>query len=268
MSGRLLEVDGLRAGYGGREVLSGVNFSLRAGTVTGLLGANGSGKSTLIKAVGGFLPHRGECILGGEALERMTVRQRARRISYIPQRAGMSLSIPVLDAVLLGYNPVLGILEHPSAAQIQSARTALSAVGLGEMADRDFQTLSEGQKQMVFLARTAIEGAPLLLMDEPDSALDPANRLEALARIRQMVRGKARAALVSLHDPQLALSSCDELLILSGGVIGGRIRPATDASSDMETALEPLCGRVSVRRVEDADGGEHLVVLPRACSGR
>ena len=89
-------VEGLAAGYGRRPVLSGVDFTLEAGKLYGVLGANGSGKTTLLKAACGILPHRGRCLLEGQALETQSVRMRARQCGYIPQRSGIGIDLSAL----------------------------------------------------------------------------------------------------------------------------------------------------------------------------
>ena len=122
--------DRLTAGYGGAPVLQEVSFSLQAGTVTGVLGGNGSGKSTLLKSVCGILPHSGSCTLEGERLETLSPRRLARLCGYVPQSCGIAINISLLDVVLMGFNPCLGLLERPSRAMRQEARRALALVGL------------------------------------------------------------------------------------------------------------------------------------------
>ena len=117
----VLQAMHIEAGYGRRPVLTDVSFALGGGTLTALLGANGCGKTTLLKVLCRQLPYAGDCMLTGQALHTLSVRELARQISYIPQRTGIAISLPVLDVVLMGFNPVLGILEHPSKQQRQQA---------------------------------------------------------------------------------------------------------------------------------------------------
>ena len=167
-------VSGLTAGYGGAPVVNGVSFEVEAGSLLGILGANGSGKTTLLKAVCGILPHEGSCVLETENLEKAVLeelppRQLARLCGYIPQRSGISIDISVLEAVLMGFNPRLKLLEYPSREMKEQAREALQAVGLGGREEENYQHLSEGQKQLCILARTLAAGGRLLLLDEPES---------------------------------------------------------------------------------------------------
>ena len=112
----------------------------------------------------------------------------------------------------MGFNPQLGLLERPSAAMQAKAREALRQVGLEDRADENYQHLSEGQKQLCILARTLAVDARLLLLDEPESALDFQHRHRLLALLRGWAGAGRRAALVALHDPALALNGCDGLL--------------------------------------------------------
>ena len=143
-----LEVKGLAAGYGARAVLREVSFTAEAGQMVGILGANGSGKTTLLKAVCGILPHKGGCTLDGQRLEGLAPRQLARRCGYIPQRSGITIDLPVLEVVLMGFNPQLGLLEQPAPAMRAAARAALAAVALmgvcGELAFEKLETTGGG----------------------------------------------------------------------------------------------------------------------------
>ncbi len=253
--------EGISAGYGGKEILHGVTFSLQPHTLTGLLGANGSGKTTLLRSISGQLEHDGNCYLNGERLEDQTVRQLARKISYIPQKSGLTISLPVLDVVLMGVNPVLKLLERPSKKQKMFAKEALRAVGLQGYEGEDYLTLSEGQKQLVFLARTLIEDTSLLLLDEPDSALDFQNRYLILKQLRQMILLGEKAGLLCLHDPALALQFCRQLILIKDGKCIRILQPDNDAIEDMEMALQQIYGNVSLVRCMDKRGKRHLTLL-------
>lgn len=254
-------VNGLTAGYGGRRVIDHLSFTLDKEKMMGILGANGSGKTTLIKSICGILRHDGECILEGEKLEELSPRKLAQRCSYIPQRSGISIDIPALDVVLMGFNPKLGLLEYPSGAMKEQAEKALEAVGLGGMAGTNYMHLSEGQKQLCILARTLVSDGRLLLLDEPESALDFRFRYRMLDMIRAWARSGGRFALVVLHDPMLALNYCDELLLLKDGRSNGVIHPGTDSADTMAEMLSGIYGRVSIVNCEDRMGGRHVVML-------
>ena len=146
-------VKNICAGYGKRNVIENVSFQLEKGTLMGVLGANGSGKTTLLKALCGILPHRGMSVLDGVELEKCSPKQLARLVSYIPQRSGISIDISVLDVVLMGFNPKLRLLEHPTKQMKEAALNVLQQVGLGGKEYENYLHLSEGQKQLCVFAR-------------------------------------------------------------------------------------------------------------------
>ena len=251
----------ISAGYGGTNILRNISFTVEKGKLTGILGANGSGKTTLLKAICGILPHSGACALDGLGLEALSPRELARRCGYIPQRSGISIDISALDVVLMGFNPRLGLLEHPSGAMKSAARQALEQVGLAGRESANYQHLSEGQKQLCILARTFVADSQLLLLDEPESALDFRFRYRMLSSIRSWLTEGDRCGVVALHDPTLALNFCDELLLLSGGALIGRICPGTDPLDKMEAMLENIYGNISLLRCQNRSGQEQLVML-------
>lgn len=280
MKEALLAVEGLSGGYGAGFALQDISFQLEEGTLTALLGTNGSGKTTLLKMVCQQMKHQGACRLarggaaggnaggwasGGEAgsmlLEQLPLRQLARQISYIPQRSGISVGLTVLDVVLMGFNPVLGLLERPSQSQRRQAAQALEALGLAGYGQRDYLSLSEGQKQLVLLARTLVEDSRLLVLDEPDSALDLPNRYSLMERVKGLAREGGRAGLLSLHDPQLALEFCDQLLLIRAGRCIGRLYPGRDPLPALEEGLRQVYGPVALAECEDRQGRKRLILL-------
>ena len=253
--------DSIRAGYGTKCILHNISFGVEKGHLTGILGANGSGKTTLLKAICGILPHSGTCTLDGKQLEALSPRELARHCSYIPQRSGISIDISALDVVLMGFNPRLGLLEHPNSAMQSAAREALRQVGLAGMENTNYLHLSEGQKQLCILARTLAAGSSLVLLDEPESALDFQFRHRTLETLRGWLSEGERCGIVTLHDPTLALNFCDELLLLSGGVLTGCIRPGEDPLDKMEAMLETIYGNLSLLRCRNRSGQARLLML-------
>lgn len=257
---KLLEIQNLAAGYGRRQVLKDISFPVEEGVLTGLLGANGSGKTTLLKAVCHLIPHTGDCRYMGRSLADLSGRERARLISYIPQRSGVRISLPALDVVLMGFYPALGLLEQPSGLQKKQALDALAAAGLSDRAGTDYQTLSEGQKQLCILARAIAEDAPLLLLDEPESALDFSNRHHIMRLLCEMVKKPGKAGLVSLHDPTLALEYCQRLALLKDGVCMDVLTPASDSVSRMEQALSEIYGPLRLKEFTDNEKRRFLIL--------
>ena len=254
-------VKGITAGYGKQNVIENISFDLESGCLLGIIGANGSGKTTLLKALCGILPHRGTCVLEDAVLEDLSARQMAKLVSYIPQRSGIAIDISVLDVVLMGFNPRLGLLEHPTKNMKASAMDALCQVGLSGREEENYLHLSEGQKQLCILARTLVSHSKLLLLDEPESALDFRFRHQMLSLLRNWVTGENSSAVVTLHDPALALNFCDKLLLVSGGSVLGIIEPKTDSLGEMEQRLSRIYGPISLQRCSNRKGQTQIVML-------
>lgn len=243
----LLQVEHLSGGYGRNLVVRDVGLTVAGGEFCALLGLNGCGKTTLIKSICGLLPTReGRCLVDGEDCTKLNERQRALRMSYIPQRGSLITGKTVLEVVLMGCNPRLGLLDSPGERHRKQGLEALARLGLEGCGDREYAALSEGQKQLVILARTLVQDAPVMLMDEPDSALDFVNRNLVLEKVRQVLRAQNRAGLISLHDPNFALSYCDRLLLMKQGAIVEDLPLEQASREDVEAALAGIYGRISV----------------------
>ena len=258
---RFFSATNITAGYDKKPVIENVSFELEPGCLMGILGANGSGKTTLLKSLCGILPHKGECILKGNKLEELSVKELAKLCSYIPQRSGISIDISVLDVVLMGFNPQLGILQHPNCQMKDAAVQALEKVGLKGKEHVNYQHLSEGQKQLCILARTLVAESKLLLLDEPESALDFRFRHRVLELLDKWIADKQTSAVVTLHDPMLALNYCHKLLILSEGKVLGFIHPFSDSLESMEKMLSHIYGEISLQYVFTKDNQRRLIML-------
>lgn len=257
----MLEVNRLSAGYGKKEVLKDISFSLEGGQLVGLLGANGCGKTTLLKAICGILPHKGECLLDEARLEKLSEKEKGQLLGYIPQKSGISVDITLEEVVLMGFYARLKLLEQPGAVMRQKASEALKLVGLDGMEQRGFQTLSEGQKQLCILARTLVTDSRVLLLDEPESALDFEHRYQMMELLQNWSAEKKGLALITLHDPQLALNCCDRIVLVKDGTVSGILQPGCDDPADMTGKLSEIYGTVSLHAVKKASGETQLVMI-------
>ncbi len=216
---RGLEIEDLAAGYGRRPVLRRVTLPpLRPGRLVALLGPNGSGKSTLLKALAGLLPSRGVIRFEGRDLAGLGLRQRAALIGYAPQTL-------LQPSALLAYEFVLSALRAaaPGLSGLDIERRihrAFGRLGLAPHAMTPVQEMSGGRRQLLGLAQVIARATPLLLLDEPTSALDLRWEIEALSLLRDLADQDGTLAIVALHDLNLALRFCDEIILLAeGGVL-------------------------------------------------
>jgi len=251
----------ITAGYGKQNIIHDISFQIENGCLMGILGANGSGKTTLLKAMCGILPHQGSCTLDHVTFEDLSPKQLSKLVSYIPQQSGISIDISALDVVLMGFNPYLGLLEYPTKSMKESAIEALAKVGLSGKEQTNYLHLSQGQKQLCIFARTLIADGKLLFLDEPESALDFRYRYQILSQLRSWIVSENHSAIVTLHDPSLALNYCDRLLLLKDGESLDMIEPNRTALDRMEQALSAVYGNISLQRCYNRKGEANLVML-------
>lgn len=247
--------------YGKDIILQNLSFEIEAGCITGILGANGCGKTTLLKAICNILPHEGTCSLNNITLENLSAKDFSKLCGYIPQKSSITIDISVLDVVLMGFNPQLSLFAHPTEAMKLSAIQVLSLVGLSGKEETNYLHLSEGQKQLCIFARTLVSDHKLLLLDEPESALDFKYRYQMLSLLQNWVVDHERSVMVSLHDPFLALNYCDKILLLSDNSTLTTIYPKADSLPEMEKALTGIYGNISLHTCLNRYGQKQLVML-------
>jgi len=212
-----LSVNGLAFDYPSRPVLRNINFSICNGTFLAVLGVNGAGKSTLLKCINRVLkPRVGTVLIQKEEVAKLSRRELAKRIGYVAQRREQ-LNTTVFDAVLLGRKPY--IQWEASSKDLETARKALSILELEEYSLRYFDELSGGEQQKVMIARALAQEPDLLLLDEPTSNLDLKNQMEVLKIIKKIVAAGRIAAVVSMHDLNLAIRFADKFILLKNGEI-------------------------------------------------
>lgn len=221
-----LEIEDLHFSYGRRTVLHGVDLHARRGELLGLLGPNGSGKSTLIKSVARIhRPTSGRLRWDGTVdLPRLSRRQLARLVAYVPQAIDVSFDLDVREAVVLGRTPYFG--ARPSAEDWRQVDRAIALLGLEDLVGRQVSRLSGGQAQRVLIARSVAQQPSILLLDEPTSALDIRYQLQTLQLARRIARTEGVAAVIAIHDLNQAARFCDSIALLRAGRVVAHGRPA------------------------------------------
>lgn len=258
-AGLELACEGLCVAVGDRALVDGVDLSLRAGEVVGLLGPNGSGKSTLLRALARLIaPSRGRVTLDGVPIETLDRRLAARTVGYLPQGARSDWPISVREAVRLGRTPFLSPLRRLTDADESAVARALEMTDTAHLADRSVTTLSGGERMRAMLARVLTGEPKLMLLDEPVTGLDPRHQLEAMELLRTLAASGSGAGgcgtLVVLHDLTLAARYCDRLAVLhEGRVVAEGSAETTLTPAVVETAFE-----IRTRRV--GDGADMLIV--------
>ena len=248
----LLTCEGLTKHYGAKTALDGVDLHIGFGKIIGLLGPNGSGKTTILHACCGFLPMEGSCIAADTECKGLNEKKRARLISFIPQICSLQGGRTALDVVLMGFNSQLGLLESPSSVHKRAALAAMERLNCAEFAEKDFGALSQGQRQIVILARCIVQDSPVMLMDEPDSALDFLNRHMVLSKIRELIKEENKAGLITLHDPNFAMAYCDRLLLLKECRLVGELDMRRAKADEVKKKLSLIYGDIELLQSGDS----------------
>lgn len=164
----------------------------------------------------------------------------------MPQKSNFTYNISTLDVVSMGFNPHLKFMQSPSLKQKQYAKKVLGTLGLEEKAESDYLTLSGGQQQLAILARAIVQQAPIMFFDEPDSALDFLNHHLILNRIREVIERNNACGLITLHDPNYALTYCDEILLLKEGSIIENIECKKYSKEDIKRKLSLIYNDIDI----------------------
>ncbi|WP_274626331.1 zinc ABC transporter ATP-binding protein AztA [Arvimicrobium flavum] len=206
MSSAKVTFTDLTLGYNSHPAVHHLNGTVRAGSLTAVVGANGSGKSTLMKGIVGVLkPMAGACAIAPGS-----------RLAYLPQQSELDRTFParVVDLVSLGLWPRRGLLGRHGAEDRKAVADALAAVGLSGFETRPIDTLSGGQLQRALFARVLVQDANLILLDEPFNAVDARTVTDLIALIKRW-HGESRTVLVVVHDLDLVRQHFPEALLLA-----------------------------------------------------
>ena len=220
-------------------LLAGVTFTQAPGTTVCLLGPNGSGKTTLLRCVLGLEPlASGQVLIDGNNMARLNPAQRARHMAYVPQSSHGAFPFTVFDVVLMGRSAHLGFMADPGAADHQAARDALDRVQIQHLAERQFNQLSGGERQLALLARALAQSARFLVMDEPCTGLDLGHQVQLLKVLRSLAQ-EGYGILLSTHLPEHAFALGAHVALLRRPQLLG---PAPAAEVLTRTTLSALYG--------------------------
>ncbi|WP_200804919.1 ABC transporter ATP-binding protein [Anaerosalibacter sp. Marseille-P3206] len=213
----ILSVNGLEFKYSSHSVLNGVSFSLEKGECLAILGTNGTGKSTLLKCLNRILkPQMGTVLIEDSDIKELNRIELAKKIVYVSQN-GRSSRSTVFDTILLGRKPY--IKWDVTKNDLDIVNNVIKTLGLEDYSLRYTDELSGGELQKVLIGRALAQEPEVLMLDEPTSSLDLKNQLEVINIIKEIVREKQIAAIVTIHDLNLALRFADKFMFLKDGKV-------------------------------------------------
>ncbi len=206
--------------WGSTPLFRGVTLRLAAGEMAAMIGPNGSGKTTLLRILSGALrPRSGRVMLEGRPVGAYGARERARRLAVVPQESAMTFDFTVMETVLMGRTPHLGLFGVEGPEDLRAACDALDRTGMRAFAGRPLSHLSGGERQLVLIARALAQRPRVLLLDEPTTWLDIRHRQEIHALLTRLNREDGLTILTTSHDLNLAARWCRRIVLIDRGAV-------------------------------------------------
>ena len=200
--------------FGDRTILHGLEARVAEGRVTAVMGPNGCGKTTLLRCIGGLLqPDEGEVLIGGRRVKDYTARELARKLAFVRQHPQTDFDFTAFETVLMGRNPYQRRLQGESQEDFDIVERTMRQTGTWHLRQAKPSEMSGGELQRVMIARALAQQTPVVLMDEPVSNLDIAHQLDIMHLLREI----GKTTVIVIHDLNLALHFCDDLLLLHEG---------------------------------------------------
>lgn len=217
--GVILDAAGIAFSYRSQPVLKGVDLAVREGEIIALLGANGAGKSTLLRVLLGLeRPSAGLVLLHGRPVSGYSRREISRRMAYVPQTHVCPFPYSVREVVAMGRFGRTGLLGRSGVGDRAAVDLWLERLEIAHLADRPYTQISGGERQLALLARALVQGANLLVLDEPASALDFGHQTRLLAQVGALARD-GFAVVMSTHHPDHALMTASRAVLLKDGTV-------------------------------------------------
>ncbi|MBC8589871.1 ABC transporter ATP-binding protein [Wansuia hejianensis] len=215
----MLELKNVFTGYGDIDIIKDISLNIGEGTNLCILGPNGCGKTTLLKAIAGILPIRGDILIDGISIKDMKRHEIAGKIAVMSQISNIYFSYTVFETVMLGRYLYMknSIFKEPSQNDKAYVEKCLKATGLSSIRNKQIDTLSGGQLQRVFLARTLAQDPNIILLDEPTNHLDLRYQKELIDYLKEWSKEDRHAVIGVFHDINLAMDLADQVLVMEKG---------------------------------------------------
>lgn len=213
-----VQLHSLSLGYGDRMLFEGADIGFGWGEFTALLGRNGTGKSTLLRTIAALArPRAGYITVDGRRLDGMSRIEIASQISFVSTDEVRVSNLKVVDVVGLGRAPYTNWIGSLTDGDKAMVKRSLELVGMSAFSHKGMDTLSDGERQRVMIARALAQDTPIILLDEPTAFLDLPNKYEICLLLRELAHKQGKCIVFSTHDFSIALELCDTIALIDGG---------------------------------------------------
>ncbi len=237
-----IKTSGLSYGVNGKTIVDDVSFEIKRNEFLGIVGPNGAGKSTLLRLLARIInPSAGRILLDEEDISVYEAGELYRKISFLPQTSYFDFPLSVLEVVLTGRYPYLGIFESESEEDIRRAEDCLSLVDMEGFSRRKVTTLSGGEQQRASIARVLAQGTDFIFLDEPSSHLDIHHKFALMELLRSLAQ-EGKGVVAVLHDLDLASRFCDRILVLENGRVSALGEPSHVLSEELLSSVFKVRG--------------------------
>lgn len=212
----ILKTSSLSIGYDNKTIASDIDVTLNEGDIIALVGPNGAGKSTLFKTFSTHIkPVGGKIELFGKDLMSYSPKERAKLLGIVLTERPDDMFLKVFEVVAAGRYPYTGMFGKLNEDDENEIKVSLELVGVNHLANRVFNTLSDGEKQKVMIAKAIAQNTPVIMLDEPTAFLDYPSKIELFSLLKKLAKEQKKAILFSSHDLELLLRYTDNLWIMA-----------------------------------------------------
>ncbi len=211
------ETKDLAVGYHGKPLIKNISIGIKQGEIVSLIGPNGSGKSTILKTITKHLTNiEGSVYIGKDELGKMTYQDLSKKVAVVLTERIKPELMTCRDVVAAGRYPYTGRMGILSSADEEKINEAMEKVHGLELSDKSFDSISDGQRQRILLARAICQEPQIIVLDEPTSFLDIRHKVELLKILQDMARTQKTTVIMSLHEIELAYKMSDKILCVKG----------------------------------------------------
>ncbi len=255
-----IEVRNLKCSLGGREIISGVDFTIEKGKFYSIIGPNGSGKTTLLRTIVASLePAGGELLIDNISIGNLKGKELAKKLAYVSQNTNSDIDFNVLDYVLMGRYPYLGLLQSEGENDLGFAKKSMELTNTWYLREKKLNEISGGERQRVVVARALTQDTPIILLDEPISQLDIHHQIELMDTLSSMIEIKGITIVAVLHDLNIASQYSDYIMLINDGKLIKNGKPEEVLSK--QTILDVY--NMEVQVLQNPETGKPLVIPSR-----